>query len=354
MSKLIHKIAIITLFFSASVFGVHVKSLYQAEVPVASQTPEARSAAMRQGLIQVLTKLTGNPEVETNGVIKPTLEKPEFYVQEYTYLPAAQDSTTYLMQIKYEQNVVNRLLRRAGMGYWGGNRPLILVWVAYTDADHTTEVIGNENQGALFNAIHFQGKRYGIPLIFPVMDVSEVDQITPLDVVQMTLPKLNEAAKRYSPDGLLIGRVEVAGKASYDSEWKLVIGKKEWSWKLTDATLETLFSNITYQISQTLAKQYASKILNAPKLWVTIQVTHVLSREDLINLMEFLRHVGSVQQIHLAQVKGDNVELSVLISGSVQAFQQNTSIGQRLILRDADLENSKLVYEWVPEDEING
>lgn len=340
-------LAIFVLCFPMTqVWAVKVASLYQAELPVSTQSAEARAEATKLGFIQVLVKVTGDQQIDKNPLIIPSLERADYFVQEFSYSASTTASSQYQILINYNADDINRLLKKAGVVYWGGNRPLILVWLAFTNKKNETNIIGNEDPGDLLNAMKQESKKYGIPLIFPMMDVTEMDEVSANDIDEWSIPLLKKASKRYAPDAFLIGKIDANGDG-YESEWELILGKNQWSWTVSDKTTNGVVGILLNQISQTLSKHYVIKIPNAPEWWLKLQVSNITQRDDLAQLMRYLNQLSSVLQVRLSQVAGDVVELSILVRGSLTSFQKNAGIGQRLVLKAEDKANDKLIYEWV-------
>ena len=61
-------------------------ALYEAEVPVAGQDPQARSQAQRAALGEVLVRVSGNRGAASHPALAPMLEEAARYVQQYRYL----------------------------------------------------------------------------------------------------------------------------------------------------------------------------------------------------------------------------------------------------------------------------
>jgi hypothetical protein len=256
MKKLLFSLLVSTLFFIPYASAVTVSSLYQAEIPVASQTEDQKQQAVEQGLLQVLIKLTGNPQISSNAVIRKALAKADYFVQEYSYLAPLPDASEYLIQIRYETDDINRLLKKAGLAYWGENRPLLLVWLAVSDAGQdNTEIIANEAPGEEYSLMNQQSKKYGIPLIFPMMDMGDMNKVSASDVNDMTLTALTDASRRYSPDALLIGSLQKS-KSGLQGKWLLLLNGNTLNWTINDKTTEGEMSALMNLVSQTLAKKW--------------------------------------------------------------------------------------------------
>lgn len=346
MKKLSLILIFLFYFITISAWAVKVSSIYEVDMPVETQLEDARAEAVKQGFLQVLTKVSGDPLIQKNADIMEGVKKAGYYVQEFSYRATDTSTTAYMLNVRFNPVDVNRLLKRAGIAYWGEERPLILVWLAVTDDKHNTEIIGNETPGDLLENIAQQGKQFGLPLIFPMMDVTDVSQLSPEDIMTGALPMIKEASKRYKPDALLIGSIEQSGD-QFDSEWQLILGEDVWSWTISDRSVEKVIAAVLNQGSQKLARYYIVKNENSRPSWLTIEVTNISERTDLADLLRYLKQLPPVQQIQLKQVSGNVVELSVLIRGPLSVFQQNAAINQRLIFKSQDDANKKLIYDWV-------
>lgn len=332
-------------FWAMPTFAVKMASLYQSEVPVATQLDDMRSEAIRQGFVTVLIKLTGNPDIRNNPIIKENIKKADYFVKDFSYAQPTMNSSMYILQIRYEKNDINNLLNRAGIVYWGENRPLLLVWATVKEDSHSADIIGSDNAGDWYETFRVQGKKFGLPLIFPVMDMTDVGQVAPEDVVGMKIDQLKEAGKRYAPDAYLVGNIEKT-KTGWQGQWRLIFGTKQWDWKITDVTSEGLLGDIMNQASHTLSKQLVVNTPRAGGSTVKLEVTNVTKDDDLDQLMTFLKQLSPVQQVELSQVDGNVVELTVKIQGDIATFQENVNIGKKLIFKSQDKQTNQLTYEW--------
>jgi len=333
------------LFYKGPAFAVKVTSLYQAELPVPAQTDDLKAQAIHDGLLQVLIKLSGDTEIGKNPNIEPSLERADYYVKELSYLPSTTASSEYLLRIRYDAEDINRLLRKAGVAHWGETRPLILVWLAVTNQQHATEIVASEMPGSLFQQMKQQSNLYGLPVIFPMMDVADMSQISPSDVTTMAIPMLKEAAKRYAPDALLIGIVE-QGDTDYKSRWQLILGHKKWQWEITDTTPNNVIASIVHQVSTVLAKQDVIKTADKEEQWVKLEVSHITQPEDLAKLIKYVKQLKLVQQVQLSHISGDVVDITVLVNGSIGAFKESIATGHHLDFKYQEQAENRLGYVW--------
>lgn len=343
MKKLL--LPLFTLVLATQSYAVRVISLYSAELPVPTQTSDYREQAIHQGFQQVLVKVSGDPNIDKNPVIKQAIRRAEYYVQEYSYASDTQDSSQYMIKILYNKNDVNRLLHKTGIAYWGESRPLIFVWLTETNNNHNTDIVGSDIPTLTFSLTKQAADKFGLPLIFPMMDVGEVQTVSPDDVTNLKMPVLQATAERYSPDGMLIGNITHHDN-KYDSTWKLVMGAQEWNWQISEMSNDDVINELMARLNDTMKDRYMIKDANAQSALLKLRVSDVLRRQDLSELMAYLEGLGPVRQVELKEVAGNDVEFAIAIQGSIDNFKKNALIGQHLMFKAENTIENKLFYGW--------
>lgn len=326
---------------------VNVASLYKAQFKVPSQSDALRVKAIKKGLNRVLVKVSGNPDIINNTIIREAIEKPENFVEEFNYTTLKRRDTPYLVHIRYDASGINRLLKKAEVPFWGANRPLILVWLALSRQNKSLEIIGNENPDALLSLMKHKSKKFGLPLIFPVMDIADVSLIMPSDVKEMAVPLLKEAGRRYAANAYLVGYVNETEESVYQSEWELVFNDQIWRFAIAEKADNQLVEHVLNQVSQTFAKNFIVKVTDAPASWLKLQVNNITQHDDLSSLIQYLKQLSLVQKVDLSEISGDQVKLSVQIKGTLLDFTQNASLGDKLILSAQDEKTRTIYYRWI-------
>lgn len=250
MKKLL-LLVVLTLFPLLPVYAVVVDDLYQADIPVTSQLSDDRISAVREGFSRLMIKLTGDPNIAKNPVIKDAIQRADYYVQTFSYSAPTTASATYSLHVSFEADDIKRMLRKAGVAYWDENRPLIVVWLAITNPKHEVAIIDDQTPGDILDALRQQGEKFALPLIFPLMDVADLGEISPEDINNMSVPVVKKASQRYSPNAYLIGKIESVDGAC-QSHWLLIVNNKQWNWTIADKTPEDIVAEVLYQVSQTL------------------------------------------------------------------------------------------------------
>lgn len=342
-------IVLLSIFPALPVYAVKMSSLYKIELQVPTQLEDTREAAVKNGLVQVLTRLSGNAAIGDNPVVKKSLKRASYYLQQYSYSLASTNASEYTLQMAFDPDDVSRLLKEANVNAWGDRRPLLLVFVALNTADDGTEIISNENPGNLLPIIKSASQEFGLPMILPEMDVAELNALDVKDVLTMNMPMLKEAAKRYVTDGIMVGNVTETSQG-VTSSWKLSLSEQQWSWIINAPTLNEAIDNLMNQVRQTLAQNAVIKTVNVPEIWLKLQVRDISERAELMQLMQYLQQMPLVKQVNLNQVAGDMVEVVVEVKGTIETFQKVAQAGKRLTLVNQNPEENTLIFEWVHKE----
>lgn len=352
MKKLWLLILMLLVLPVTATYAVKVSSIYQADMSVSSKSEQEKEQAVQQGLALVLSKITGDPNIVNNEVIKAELNKAEYYVQELYYSAPTASSSTYTIHVRYEKYDLDRLIKKTGVTALGEARPLTLVWLAVSKGDEPAEIIGNEMPGDLLDLMKQKGKQVGLPMIFPMMDVEDISHVSPEDVMSLSKDKLKDASKRYLPDAVLIGDIK-QNDDLIESDWQLNLGDQQWKWTISGKTQDEVFKSLMMQLSQTYTKHYKAPS-NPEKsdkatsdIWLKLKVSKVSQPSDLKKLMDFLKQLSQVEEVTLSQVSGDVVNVAVRIHGSVDSFQKNAEMMQHLALKSQDQTSNQLEYDFI-------
>ncbi len=340
---------LLCLYLVANIaFAVRVTALYQGIVPVASQSVEERNRMLEPALTQVLIKVSGNNQILNNPNLKSHLSSANTLMQEFSYSEAphlAGETKPYLLHLNFDADGINKLLRDAGAPIWGQNRPLILIWLEEEAPGRKAEIIGADSSDNLSALLKQNTDRRGVPVIFPAMDMQDMSQIGVNDIATMDIAKLNNAAKRYGSDAILVGRI-IQDTNGYTTQWKLVMGTDQWDWNMTGKTLADTFTAMTDNIATTLANRYAAVMTDNVQTKLTLKVMGISESDDFTQMIDYVKHLTAVTNAEVAHVAGSDVILDISLRGTEKSFIQAISIGQRLTPVASENNQTMLVYQW--------
>lgn len=200
--------------------------LYDAEVPVASQTDAARQAAAAVALARVLARASGLAEVPRAAPLTAAMAAPERYILSYSYRaapgpPAANSDEDAAaagarLRVRFHAAAVRALLREAELPVWGADRPAVLVWLAVRDG-RRGYVVGADETAGWARGVAAAAERRGLVVMLPLMDMTDAGVSAAL-LWGRFWEQVAAASARYRPDLLVVGRA-VAGRDDWAVEW---------------------------------------------------------------------------------------------------------------------------------------
>lgn len=349
MKALFQCMLVLLISVTSTAFAVRVNSIYKAELPVASQSVQDRNQAVQQGLEQVLIKVSGNSRVLENPAIKSHLTSADTLMQEFSYAaaPRTVNNLPYLLELQFDNEGINKLLRDAGVPIWGQNRPLIVAWVTFEEPNHPAEIVSSDTGNDVQAFLKQHANARGLPILLPMMDMTDLNQVTAHDVTAMALPTLQNAAKRYASDAILVGQLKQSGSGLVNSEWKFVMGTEQKNWEITGKNVSDVLSTVINNTADNLAARYSVVMSNAAQMQLTLKVSGVKQQDDLLRLMGYLQRLTSVTEVRLSHVSGDEVVLNVSLRGNKKSLVEVLAINKSLEPQATDpADDSLLAYRW--------
>ena len=335
--------------FAPNAWAVRVNSVYLAEIPVNSQSAQEKAQAAQDGLVRVLIKVSGNAQIlDSYPSLKATLGQAQSLVQQYSYATRPLGKTTMtILTLRYDPEGINHLLQNAGAPIWGQNRPLIVVVLAMESQAHPLDIVDSADLD-LQTGLKQAAKQRGLPVIFPVMDMTDMNQIAASDVMNKAVPKLQAATARYHGNALLIGHIKKT-LVNINSEWTYVGENGPLSFNVTDVSYPALFAGVMNHLADSLVTQYAAPQTTTADMQVIMKVAGVKQQNDLMQLMKYLQHLTQVVDVQLTSVQGDVVVLTVSLHSNKQTFTQALSLGKNLQSQpNQDHMDDTLLYQWQP------
>jgi hypothetical protein len=98
--------------FLASAEAAVAATLYQAEVPVASYSPEDFQKALGPALKQTLVKVTGNSNIAQDPTVRKALSKANGMVQTFNYV-TGEGQKSLMLQVHFSSQAIDDLLKNA-------------------------------------------------------------------------------------------------------------------------------------------------------------------------------------------------------------------------------------------------
>ena len=349
------------LLTSLSAPAVEVTGLYEAEVPVTSQSAAERVAAIHTALEEVLVKVSGNAEVLQRPELKSLLDQAEQWVQRYQYraalpvpsgpaapaapplpAPAADEAAgaapaaipppppIQLLWVAFDRQTINQRLAEAALPVWGLNRPRTLLWLA-VEKGSKRYLVGGDNRPDLQGMINGEARRRGLPLSVPLLDLQDQGSLAVADVWGDFSDVIFKASDRYQPDAVLVGRVYGGVDDQWQGRWTLYHRGSVTTWESPSGSQQEVVAAGVDGAAEQFAKRYALTLTPDVADSVVLTIENVASLMDYARALKYLQSLDPVAAVQIARVEGSEVSYRLKVRGKPQALVQTIGWGKTLM-----------------------
>lgn len=295
-------------------------ALNTAEVPVASQSVEDRQGAMQAAFFQVLTKYSGNEQVQTVPELQIDSAQIEQMLSHYSYQEShTNGALPWLFRATFDEKPIKNLLTQAREPLWGANRPAILLMVDIlaSGADESTVM-------PWWQLAHQWAGRRGLVMLHLLGDMSDQEHIPsgvhgPIGQASWA-DFLNYAKSRYQTPVVL--RVEVVPQAdqTYQASWSMNYLDKNWQWK-SQGAIDTCVQNGVNEAANQLANQMAVVPVSRALEHVTVWISGVGGLDNYAKLMRSVRQLSGVEGADMLSLNPRGVLLDIQTLASLEDLQ---------------------------------
>ena len=299
--------------------AVEVPTLYTAEVAYDRAARNGRERAYDLALNEVLLRVAGSSLGGDAATINQLFPDSSAYVVQF------RQGSANTMWVSFDGAAIERTLREAGHAVWGAERPLTVVWLAVDWGQGRREIVAaddpdNEQRDArsinrhalLRERVLKVAERRGLPLVFPLMDTTDIQNVTFSDIWGGFDEAVIGASRRYDADSILIGRIRAAGGS-----------RENWSYYFSGDARR--WSGSPEQIVNQLADLLAAQLTvggDAPLDSVVMRVAGIVSVDAYGNLSRILDNVSVIEEYRITEVSGDRVTVQVNVRGGAERLRR--------------------------------
>ena len=347
---------LIKLLLLALIFGplnaqaVIVENLYRAEVEVEDHSVPVLQQASRQGLAQVLVKVSGGSDVLDNAQVKSALVDNRRYLQRYQYLRVADGSLN--LEIHYDPQLVTTLLREAQQPLWTANRPPLLVWLVVDDADGR-RYASADSHPQLIEQLQAEFNRRGVPAVFPLYDLEDALNVTVHDLWQLDALAIYRGSRRYDVGNMLVGRMTALSGGRWMGEW-LYLGEGERLARSFYGRDLRQFSAAGVDFAADyLAQRYAVAAGQSQDADVLVRVNALYSYTDYRQVVTYFEGIELIESAYPAFVDGTSMVFRLRAQADAEQLRRLFALNRRLQIQEAATalqvgDGVELVYQWTP------
>ena len=357
-------VCLIVCLIVSPVYAVDIKGLYEAEIPVYSQKKSERRQATRDGLLEVLIKISGISEIPFTPGIPEVLNKSSKYVQQWRFrnwpagrpYPETEDVSTAdgasnkpsgktsarepkkVLWVRYDKQAINRILQEQGLPIWGRSRPAVLVWLAIDDGNGNDEryILSDDNNDQLKSLFTLEAARRGVPVIFPLMDLQDEVNIRVLDVWADFQEQILNASERYQTKAVLSGRLFRDEYDGWQAKWTLYEGSDVLTWDSASSNQSRILGDAIDGTASALSVRYAQIVHETADDAMFISVMDIHDLADHARVIKYLESLASVSQASAVKFDAANTIYRLDIKGAEQGVVKAIELGNTLMSSQID------------------
>ena len=320
--------------------AVVVTGLYDVEFPVPNQSRQVRDAVFSKGLEEVLIRVSGN-----RSILKQVNPAPAAaYVQQYSYveqlpegadtaprsvLSTPSDAGSYQLKVKYSRGKIIALLRQNDQPVWGDRRGKAVVWLAVRDGNNRY-VLKDGDASLLKEALTQSAQRRGLPIIWPINDLKDQQQVRFTDLWAAFATPVKAASKRYSKGPVIVGRLSWTGN-DWRGDWSLFVDGSAYSWSVDGRDYATVIAEGIDLSADKIGQHYAVlERTDSDEPDLLVEIVNIDSLQNYRKIQQFLDGLAAVRQTDLVRLDQEVVVFRIDLRGDVDDFVRLVAIDRKL------------------------
>ncbi|OOF24920.1 hypothetical protein BZJ19_10680 [Salinivibrio proteolyticus] len=305
--------AVMAMLWLPSVFA---NNLYHASVPLDNGAQTSQQAAKQQGLLDVLVKVSGQRDIADNPSVQNRLNDVDGLITQVGYGETARtenSESVRTLEVGFDSQQVQALLRDAGLPLWGTPRPSVLVWLV-DDRGAEREIVWEQSDVALVDALRDSAAKRGLPVLVPVGDFDDLMAISASDLWGGFIGPVSDASQRYQADGIVIAKLTPQG-----IRWQFFPDASDLQ------SDQQRGQGDSAAMINAVADYYATRTAvvfdqDDDSQAVTLAIAGVQGGDDYVQLERTLAGLNALQSAHLAELEGDTLRFTVRLAASQQAL----------------------------------
>ena len=309
-------VVVISLMLVPQAFA---QDLYTVAVPMDPRDPAARETAYSEALTRVLIRVTGSDDEVHLEELAQIFPNPGRYVLRFR--PAPDDT----LEVTFDGDAIQTVLRQTRHAIWDENRPLTLVWLAVDWGQGEREIVAADDAMPVMGAtrsidrnrllrerVEETAEWRGIPVVFPLLDTEDLENISFGDIWGGFDDRVIEASRRYGANSILVGRIRP--ESGQRNRWTYYFGEDRLSWSGEP-------EEVIHLVADQLAALFAisgDAVLETYALTID-GVDSVVAYGSVQQMMD---NLNVVEAYSLRKVSGKRMEFDVRVYGGIDRLSK--------------------------------
>ncbi len=335
--------------------GVVVTDLYRTQVPMIEDTPQARNAAFRAALEDIVVRITGISADREDDELEPLLQSARRLAVQFGTTSNGE------LWVEFDGPALERRLLALDQPIWGRERPAILVWLAVDLGRGDRRIVSGaepiwltqpvspgdivipqllpEEEPTLQELVNDAAAYRGLPLVWPLVDAEDLLRVSFPDVWVPFDEAVLDASQRYKVDGVLVGALRHRDGRDPRVSWTLYFRGERYQETGTLADGVFLAAELFAGI---FAVRSNSQLDNS----VRMTIAGIESMEQYARLCRYLERLTMVTALEVEQFSGNVVSVRLALRGGSETLRNAIQLGQLLEPDDSDYQLDPLAYPF--------
>lgn len=294
------------------------QSLYNIDVPIASQSTDDIQVGIKKGVQSVILGLTGSSSQAKT--LANNIKRVDDLIQQYSLQTVK--GKGYLLHINFIGSKIKQ--RIPANDLLPKKIPTTLVWLA-----DNNQLLSANTGSDLINQIDVGLTARKMPHVFPLLDLTDIKQINVSDISGSFVDNIKHASQRYRIKQILAIAVNLKNK-QYHSNWTLIKADQLYTWQQTDDAIHKTVNNGLDHLAQLFVSQYNNNNKLNRQHQVTIVVMGLQNLLAVSHAKRFLENNAVVSKVVLAQISSDSSTFAITLTSDEQQFSKTLSHSKQL------------------------
>ncbi len=322
-----------------------VDDLYSARVSVPDRSQASLDAAARDGLAEVLVKITGSREVLSLPVLDRAVRDARDLLQQFSY-QSSNDGSDSQIELSFNSETVRDLVIEAGAPLWTANRPQVLVWLV-VDGPDGRQLVDAENYPEVVASMQRAFERRGLPLVMPLFDLNDVVALSPGDAWRQRLAKIMQASARYPAEQILIGRAAALSGGRWLGDWLLYDGRSRADRPVNAGSAAKFLESGVDLVAGVVAGRFAlTSSVAGSASGARVEVNGVGNYSDYAAIVSWLESLELIEYANVEWLRDDRLTLRLVAQTDLQSLRPLIELNSRLVPDNRGGDGANLVYTW--------
>lgn len=340
------------LAMPSNIYTAETKNIYQGKAQVSDRSKAQRNEAIKQALENVLSKLLSRQALSDSNTIESILAESAQYVHQYRYeiLQSAQtqkgNSFPLALVVRFAPFALNNALKSKGLNVWGTDRSEILLWMVL-EKNRTRKMFAADTMPELAASIIDAAENKGLPILFPLMDLTDRQQLSTEAIWTGDDDRILQASERYGVEHILVGRITLKGPKQRDVKWTFLRRNRVDQWREISPSFEHAINAGFGWVFDQMISVYAPVNVGNGNSGVRIKVSGITNLMDINRVTDYLESVSAIVSVAWLAIEQDSVIFVLTLNGDENKLNKLLEAEGRLAPTSEEIISNVMHYRIV-------